>query len=132
MRCVDLAQTWTELHGWLDRAGIMVLPPLVADGPLVRLDDAAAVEPVCPRDPTAAIRRLQSVIELFAVPAVYVGQRSWARTPGGTPEPAELTSLTVRVLAVGVIHELRLVAAWYDDLTEPALGTGGDERVRAW
>jgi hypothetical protein len=129
MRCVDLAGTWTDLRGWLDRSGIMVLPPLIADGPLVRLDDAAAVEPVCPADPTAAVRRLQTLIEHFAVPAVYVGQRSWART--SVPEPGELTTVTVRFLAVGVIHELLLVAAWYDDLTEPTLGgaTNGD-RVR--
>lgn len=119
MRCVDLARTWTDLRHWLDESDIMVLPPLTADGPLVRLDDAAAVEPVCPADPADAVRRLQRVIERFAVTAVYVGQKSWARTP--VPAPGELTSVEVRVLAAGVIHELQLVAAWYDDLTEPAL-----------
>lgn len=128
MRCVDLARTWTDLRTWLDRSGVMVLPPLASDGPLVRLDDAAAVEPVSPADPAAAIRRLQTLIERFAVPVVYVGQRSWARA--ATPEPGELTTVTVRVLAAGVIHELRLVAAWYDDLTEPTLGATDSERVR--
>src|SRR5215213_1036896 len=104
MRCPDLAATWTDLTGWFDRRGILVLPQ-VCTGPLVvQLDadtDQGGTASAAELDRVTG--RLRAVVERFGVRAVYVHQA------GGIPGD-ELRqgpgSVTVRVVAGGVVHEL--------------------------
>jgi hypothetical protein len=124
MRCADLAGTWAELCTWFDEQGILVLPQLCTDGPLVRLDagrvgggDTADAEQA------RALERLRAVVSQFDVKAVYVHQ--WGDgifeggPPGGQPEPG---AVTVRVMAGGVVHELKLLAPWYAEFLDGTVG----------
>lgn len=106
MRCADLTRTWMELSAWLDRNGVLVLPPLRADGPLVRLDADAA-----DGDLDRQLDRLRTVITHFGVRAVYVTRDE------------QLSAVTIRVVADGVVHELMLVAGWYAEFLDDTIGT---------
>jgi hypothetical protein len=114
VRCADLTATWTDLTRWFAARGVLVLPQLCADQPMVRLDadsdtgraaDAAEVERV-----TGLLR---AIIDRFELRAVYVHQLR------GEPDP---TLITVRAVAGGVVHELVLCAAWYADLLDRTVG----------
>jgi hypothetical protein len=110
MRCVDLAETWIELSAWFDRNGVLVLPHLRADGPSARLD--ADARPGAERaELDRQLDRLRAIIEHFGVRAVYVTR----------DEP--LSAVTIRVVAGGVVHELMLVADWYDEFLDETIGT---------
>jgi hypothetical protein len=105
MRCRDLAGTWDELRAWLQAADVLVLPRLTGVDPGVRLDcDLPAERPATPGEVAIATGRLRAIVERFEVPAVYVGQVR-AESSG------ELASVTVRVMAGGILHELTLAAA---------------------
>lgn len=114
MRCADLPAAWTELTRWLQSRGVLVLPPLAAQLPLVRLDANA-----CGDSAEDAIGLLRRVIEHFGVRAVYVERLRAVRPSTDKPEPAVLT---VRVLASGIVHELRLFAGWYVELLDSEVG----------
>ena len=107
MRCGNLVDTWTELLDWFDQRDVLVLPPLVADLPLARLDASAG-------DPVARLRHL---IDHFAVRVVYIDVVDGVRAGTREPEPAVVT---VRVLVQGAVHELKLFAAWYVELLDSA------------
>jgi hypothetical protein len=110
MRCVDLAETWIELSAWFERSGVLVLPHLRADGPSARLDADAG--PGADRaELDRQLDRLRTIIKHFGVRAVYVTR----------DEP--LSAVTIRVVAGGVVHELMLVADWYDQLLDETIGT---------
>jgi hypothetical protein len=117
MRCADLTAIWADLADWLERRDVIVLPPLVAHLPMVRLDantGAAA-------DATAvATGRLRQLIDHFGVRAVYV-ERCDA-LPMERDAVPELAALTVRVLIAGAVHELRLYASWYGALLDSDIG----------
>lgn len=111
MRCADLTQTWMELSSWFEQNGVLVLPPLRAEGPTVRLD--ADTDPRYGADPAELERqlaRLRAVIEHFRVRAVYVTSDERAR------------AVTIRVVAGGVVHELMLVAGWYAEFLDDTIG----------
>jgi hypothetical protein len=117
MLCVDLVEAWTELRDWLDRAGVLILPRLEANGPTVRLDaDLAAARPATRAEVARIMGRLRAVVERFEARAVYVTQTG----VDSVPDPDEPASLCVRVVAGGVVHELSLVAAWYAQLPQDA------------
>ncbi len=116
MRCADLTFTWAELTRWLELRDVLVLPPLVAQLPLVRLD---AVTDGTPESTPGAVARLHRLIEHFDVRAVYVDRLHAPRTGA---EPPQLAVLTVRVLVAGAVHELRLFADWYVTLLDSDLG----------
>lgn len=127
MRCGDLDETWTDLVGWLDAAGVLQLPPLEGAALTVRLDaDIDPSRPATAEETRRALQRVQAVIERFAVPVVYVSRGIWDRSDewrlsGDRPVPRDgPTSVTVRVVAGGVLHELPLVAAWYAELNDLA------------
>lgn len=110
MRCADLAGTWTELSAWFDRNGVLVLPHLRVDGPSARLD--ADARPGADRaELDRQLDRLRMITKHFGVRAVYVTR----------DEP--LSALTIRVVAGGVVHELMLVADWYAEFLDEAIGT---------
>ncbi|HEX3589762.1 MAG TPA: hypothetical protein VHV74_09015 [Pseudonocardiaceae bacterium] len=111
MRCANLADTWTELADWLDQRDVLVLPPLAADLPLARLDAGNA-------DVVAAVWRLRRLIEHFAVRAVYVHIVDGVRVGAREAEPAVVT---VRALAAGAVHELKLFADWYVELLDSTM-----------
>jgi hypothetical protein len=96
MRCTDVHATWAELSGWLDRAGVLVLPPLRGVQAGVRLDaDLAEVAGRDrPDDLTVVLDRVRALITRFAVQAVYVGRGDH--------------SVTVRFVIDGIVHELAL------------------------
>lgn len=115
MRCANLTATWAELTGWLERRNVLVLPPLTANLPLVRLaadlsgtGDIAEVE--------CAIDRLHRLIDHFDVQAVYVERTEGTQTEIG--DNAEPAILTIRILAAGAVHELKLFATWYAELLD--------------
>ena len=120
MRCPDLAATWTDLTGWFQQHGILVLPPLCAGPPVVQLD--ADVDPGGTANPAELDRvtsRLRAVIEHFGVRAVYVHET------GGIPGDEVRKgpgSITVRVVASGVVHELNLFASWYIEFLDEIVG----------
>jgi hypothetical protein len=116
MRCADLTFTWAQLTGWLERADVLVLPPLVAQLPLVRLD---ADTDGTPESTEVALTRLHRLIEHFGVRAVYVDRLRAPRAGAAAPE---LAVVTVRVLVAGAVHELRLFADWYVTLLDTDLG----------
>jgi hypothetical protein len=107
MRCADLTGTWSKLCEWLDARNVLVLPRLTGDGLTVRLDgDLDADRAATPAEVDRIIERLRQVIDRFAVPAVYVGQVC------GEPD-GDLSGVTVRVMAAGILHELTLDATWH-------------------
>ena len=116
MRCADLTATWTHLAAWLDARDVLVLPPLTAQLPLVRLD---ADPGTTGDDPEVAVDRLRRLIEHFGVRVVYVERLTVA--PPGT-DSAEIAVLTVRALVGGAVHELRLFASWYVELLDSEVG----------
>src|SRR5207244_81056 len=106
MRCPDLAATWSDLTGWFDRNGILVLPQLCAGPLVVHLDaDVDHGGTASPAELARVTGRLRAVVEQFGIRAVYVHQT------GGIPGD-ELRrgpgAVTVRVVASGVVHELNL------------------------
>lgn len=117
MRCADLGGTWAELECWLDTRDVLVLPPLVANLPLVRLDADCLGEPA---DADRVIHRLHRVVEHFATRAVYV-ERILGTRPD-RPTEREIAVLTVRILAGGAVHELKLFASWYVELLDSSVG----------
>jgi hypothetical protein len=117
MRCADLTITWTELSRWLEHRDVLVLPPLVAQLPLVRLD--ADVDGTC-ESIEVALDRLRRLIDHFNVRAVYVDR---LRAPRDADAAPDLAVLTVRVLVAGAVHELRLFADWYVTLLDSDLDT---------
>ncbi|HEX3593385.1 MAG TPA: hypothetical protein VHV74_27490 [Pseudonocardiaceae bacterium] len=115
MRCADLTATWTQLATWFESRDVLVLPPLVAQLPLVRLDaDADATG-----DADVAVGRLRRLIEHFDVRVVYA-ERLTVVPPGG--DSPEIAVLTVRALVAGAVHELRLFAGWYVELLDSEVG----------
>jgi hypothetical protein len=121
MRCVDLPDTWTKLAGWFDQHGILVLPQLCADGPVVRLDaDVDQGRTARPADLERVVSRLCAVVERFGARAVYVHRVGGE--PAAEDEERELSIVTVRVMAGGVVHELMLFAGWYADLLDRTVG----------
>jgi hypothetical protein len=117
MRCADLTATWAELTRWLERRDVIVLPPLVAHLPMVRLD-ANTGETTDPTD--VAVDRLRRLVDHFGVRAVYVEQ--FDALPLGVDAVPELAGVTVRVLVAGAVHELRLYAGWYGALLDTDVG----------
>ena len=117
MRCADLTATWAELTRWLERRDVIVLPPLVAHLPMVRLD-ATTGETTDPTD--VAVDRLRRLVDHFGVRAVYVEQ--FDALPLGVDAVPELAGVTVRVLVAGAVHELRLYAGWYGALLDTDVG----------
>jgi hypothetical protein len=120
MRCPDLAATWTDLTGWFDRNGILVLPQVCAGPLVVQLDaDVDDGGTASPAELDRVTGRLQAVVEKFGVGAVYVSQA------GGIPGD-ELRrgpgSITIRVVASGVVHELNLFASWYIEFLDEIVG----------
>lgn len=115
MRCANLTATWADLTDWLDRRDVMVLPPLTTDLPLVRLAaDLPGTGDIA--DLECAIDRLHRLIDHFGVRAIYVDQTNGVPTEiDDTTEPA---ILTIRMLAAGVVHELKLFAGWYAELLD--------------
>jgi hypothetical protein len=115
MRCADLTTTSQELMSWLEARDVLVLPPLVSHGPLVRLDaDVDAIGGTA-----VALDRLRRLVEHFDVRAVYVDRLTAPPCAGAVPD---LAVLTVRVLVAGVVHELRLFANWYVELLDSEVG----------
>jgi hypothetical protein len=104
MHCANLVDTWADLRAWLEQRDILILPGLAANLPLAKLD---ADSTGSPDDLDRIVDRLHTLIDHFVVRAVYV-DRLYGR-------PNELALLTVRVLAGGVVHELKLFAVWYVD-----------------
>jgi hypothetical protein len=105
VRCADLAETWADLTTWFAERGVLVLPQLCADQPVVRLDTDRTADPG---------QLLRAIIDRFDLRAVYVHHLA-----GGEPDP---TIITVRAVAGGVVHELVLCAAWYADLLDRTVG----------
>lgn len=126
MRCADLARTWTDLCSWFDRNGVLVMPQLHADRPLVRLD--GDVDPAATADPAELARvveRLRTLVRHFEVRAVYVqhtGGELAACAESGSRIRAEQAVVTIRVMAGGVVHELSLFAEWYAALLDRTVG----------
>lgn len=117
MRCANLTDTWVELQRWLDAKDVLVLPPLVANLPLVRLDADCVGDP---DDVERAIGRLRSIVEHFDVRAVYVERIFGSRLTD--PAERETATLTVRVLAGGAVHELKFFASWYVEMLDASVG----------
>lgn len=117
MRCANLPGTWAELECWLDAHDVLVLPPLVANLPLVRLDADCAGDP---DDVRRVVERLRRIVEHFDVRAVYVERILGNVSPDDTNR--ETAVLTVRILAGGAVHELKLFASWYVDLLDASVG----------
>ncbi len=107
MRCANLVDTWAALRRRLEQRDVLILPALSANLPLVRLDGDEAHDP---DGLDRVLDRMHLLIERFGVRAVYV-----ERIGGG---PDDLAVLTVRILAGGVVHELKLFAAWYVDFLQ--------------
>lgn len=116
MRCAELTPTWNQLADWLAARDVLVLPPLAAHLPLVRLDADSTGSCV---DPEVAVGRLRRLIEHFDVRVVYVDRQT--AVPPGECDP-DVAVLTVRVLVAGAVHELRLFAGWYVDLLDAEVG----------
>ncbi|HEX3787386.1 MAG TPA: hypothetical protein VHW44_05955 [Pseudonocardiaceae bacterium] len=112
MRCPDLADTWADLRRWLDQQRVLVLPPLTANLPLTRLD-ADTARSADGSDPERVVNRLRTLITHFDVRAIYVAEEHGGPEIGRPQQ--ELAALTIRVLAGGVVHELTLLASWYDE-----------------
>jgi hypothetical protein len=122
MRCDDLAGTWAALLSWFDAHGVLVLPQLAGDLPVVQLDSDLA--PLFAADPAEALAlavdRVRAVVDRFDARAVYVhrvGEGTATRNGG-----RDMSILTVRVVGGGVVHELTLVAAWYANLLNRTVG----------
>ena len=105
VRCSDLAETWADLTRWFADHGVLVLPELCANQPVVRLDTEGSADPG---------QLLRAIIDRFDLRAVYVHHLR-----GDEPDPA---IITVRAVAGGVVHELVLCAAWYADLLDRTVG----------
>jgi hypothetical protein len=124
MRCTNLVDTWDELRLWLDARQVLVLPPLVANLPLARLDfdsDGSGDAD----DVARAVGRLRTLIEHFDVRAVYVNQvrvEQMADTAAGSAIP-EIAVVAIRVLVSGAVHELKLFSAWYLDFLDSSVNT---------
>jgi hypothetical protein len=119
MRCANLGTTWTELSCWLELRDVLVLPPLVANMPLARLDTGSDGSGDT-SDVARAVARLHTLIEHFDVRAVYVERIDGL--PAETGAVPDIAVLTVRVLAAGAVHELKLFATWYLDLPTATVG----------
>jgi hypothetical protein len=119
MRCANLGATWTELACWLELHDVLVLPALVANLPLARLD-AGSDGSGDTDDVGRAVDRLRRLIEHFDVRAVYVER---IESPPETAALPDIAVLTVRVLTAGVVHELKLFATWYLELLETTVST---------
>ncbi|HEX5404251.1 MAG TPA: hypothetical protein VFX16_18330 [Pseudonocardiaceae bacterium] len=115
MRCVDLGTTWTDLVCWLELHDVLVLPPLVADMPLARLDTGSDGSGDTD-DVARAVDRLRLLIKHFDVRAVYVERVDGV--PAGTGAVPGIAVLAIRVLAAGAVHELKLFATWYVEQLE--------------
>jgi hypothetical protein len=94
MRCTDVHATWTELSAWLDRAGVLVLPPLRGVHAGVRLDADLPADTARPEDLAVVLDRVRALVTRFAVQAVYVGRGDH--------------SVTLRFVVDGIVHELAL------------------------
>lgn len=116
MRCANLTGTWAELECWLDTRDVLVLPALCADLPIVRLDSDCVGDP---DDVQRVVDRIRRVIEHFDTRAVYV-ERILGNRPD-TGSESETAVLTVRVLAGGAVHELKLFAGWYVDMLDASV-----------
>jgi hypothetical protein len=117
MRCTNLVDTWDELRRWLDARQVLVLPPLVANLPLVRMDfdsDGSGAAD----DVARVVGRLRTLIEHFDVRAVYVNQVYVEHTA----EP-DIAVVAIRVLVAGAVHELKLFSAWYLDFLDSSVNT---------
>ena len=119
MRCANLGTTWTDLACWLELHDVLLLPPLVANMPLARLDTGSDGSGDT-NDVARAVGRLRMLIEHFDVRAVYVERIDGL--PAETGALPDIAVLTVRVLAAGAIHELKLFATWYVELLEATAG----------
>lgn len=107
MRCLDLTGTWTDLQSWFEARDVLVLPRLTGLDPGVRLDcDLSPDRPTTEAEAAGILERLRQVVVRYQVPAVYVGQVRAEST-------GDLASVTIRVMAGGILHELTLAAAWY-------------------
>lgn len=113
MRCANLTRTWTDLECWFDGRDILVLPALIADLPMVRLDSDCD-------DVDVALTRLRRLIDHFTVRAVYVERI--LSNPDGNSVNCEPAVVTLRVLAAGAVHELKLFAAWYVEMLDASVG----------
>jgi hypothetical protein len=112
MRCADLNETWNGLRAWLDATGVLVLPPLEGARPSVRLDaDVHSGECATHNEMARVLDRLRALVHRFDVRAVYAGRTHQAHV---------LTSVTVRIFAGGVVHELSLVSAGHTAVREQA------------
>ena len=119
MRCANLGATWTDLARWLELRDVLVLPPLVANMPLARLDTGSDGSGDT-QDVARVVGRLCLLIEHFDVRAVYVERiDGLPAETGGAPD---IAVLTVRVLVAGAVHELKLFATWYLDLLDASVG----------
>jgi hypothetical protein len=107
MRCRDLTGTWHELHEWFMANNVLVLPRLTGTGPTVRLDgDLAPDRPATAAEIAIVTERVRQIVERFAIPAVYVGKVA-------DDLSGDASTVTVRVMAGGVLHELTLTSLWY-------------------
>lgn len=113
MRCAKLPETWADLECWFAKRDVLVLPALVANLPMVRLDADCD-------DLDVALTRLRRLIDHFDARAVYVERI--LSNPDGEDVNREPAVLTLRVLAAGAVHELKLFAAWYVDLLDASIG----------
>jgi len=120
MRCPDLAVTWTDLTGWFHRNGILVLPQLCPGPLVVQLDaDVDHGGTATPEEIERVTGRLRAVIEHFGVRAVYVNETGEITGDDVRQGPG---SITVRVVASGVVHELNLFAPWYIEFLDEIVG----------
>jgi hypothetical protein len=121
MRCTNLGETWTDLRCWLETRRVLVLPPLAANLPLARLDfdsDGSGEAD----DVARVVGRLRTLIEHFEVRAVYVNAVYVEKVTDMAHRPdagSELAVVTIRVLAAGAVHELKLFASWYLEFLDP-------------
>jgi hypothetical protein len=124
MRCTNLVDAWNELRCWLDARHVLVLPPLVANLPLARLDfdsDGSGDAD----DVARAVGRVRTLIEHFDVRAVYVNQvyvEQMADTADGAVVP-DIAVVAIRVLVAGAVHELKLFSSWYLDFLDSSVNT---------
>jgi hypothetical protein len=121
MRCTNLGETWQDLRCWLDARQVLILPPLAANLPLARLDfdsDGSGEAD----DVARVVGRLRTLIEHFDVRAVYVNPVYVEKVPNmvhRTDAETELAVVTIRVLAAGAVHELKVFASWYLEFLDP-------------
>jgi hypothetical protein len=109
MRCRDLTGTWRELLDWFVANNILVLPRLTGTGPTARLDgDLAPDRPATAAELVTVTDRVRQIIERFRIPVVYVGQVA-------DDLSGEASTVTIRLMAGGVLHELTLTSLWYVD-----------------